>query len=95
MNNVLTVDTIQRALYLAWFEAEKAVSHLIATKPEEPEVPEDMLGMGNDPFLDPIFAGKYREWQGKTSDWRTDFNEAVGERCGLHKACVIAGVFKE
>ena len=79
---------VQRALWLEWVEAEKKVSHLTGTKPTD-------LPDGN--WLD-CMNGDYEACQLRDAhrdamfDWRTSWNEALGYRDGLRKACCIAKV---
>lgn len=72
-----SMTEVQRALRQAWFEAEQAVSHLIDKKPV---LKDDASDAEREAYRDAMFIH------------REDWNQALGYRDGLHKACVIAKV---
>ena len=77
MSNPAPMSDLQRTLWLAWYEAEKAVSHLISTKPV---LKDDATDAEREAYRDAMFTH------------REDWNQALGFRDGLHKACAIAKV---
>lgn len=81
MSNAAPMSDLQRTLWLAWYEAEKAVSYLMGKKPVFSGHPE--------PSINAVRSEAHRD---AMFTWREDWNQALGFRDGLHKACVIAGV---
>lgn len=68
---------LQRELHKAWFEAERAVAHLIGKKPV---------------LKDGATETERETYRDAAYDWREEWQTALGFRDGMRKACVIAKV---
>ncbi len=78
MSNGGNMTDTQRAIWLAWIEADRKVSHLVSQKPELPGhvATDEERAAARDAY----------------HTWRDDWNTALGYRDGLHAAGVLAGV---
>lgn len=76
---------LQRLLRDEYLEADKKVSHLAGTKPEIPETVSQ----------DEAVKKAWQDYRDKAPIWSADWNEALGYRDGLRRACVLAEVFKD
>lgn len=84
-----SMATVQRALRLAWYEADRKLSHHAEKRPACPELPTDIT-------TDPIEIERrnkvWSEYVSASRIWHEDWSEALGFRDGFHEACCLAGV---
>lgn len=85
---VAIVSPVQRALRLAWIEADKKVAHLVDKKPADLPAGNWLDCMNEDREAMELRAA-HRD---ALREWSADWNEALGFRDGLEEACRIAQV---